>query len=174
MHGFHWIGASSVAAMTFALALASAGSQAIASAEPISDECRPHVRSYDSNIYAEPSEFDRKRQKGWYARWWTGRCDAVPLPDKLTCVPDEKKSWVKIVRTISEQAPADQRPAVVREACQLGELAGLEWAKDNNRRCLHTNDLQPLWTVLEDKRIAPLERINRVRTSIRAKLGCRG
>lgn len=147
---------------------------ATASANPIPADCANHISSFDADIYRERTEFDRKRQKGWYYRWWTGKCDRVPFPDYWTCVRDDKKSWTVIAADLVGQARGADKREILQSICRLGEIIGLEWAMDNNVRCIHTNDLTALWAILNDATKPPLVRIKASHAAAQAKLGCRG
>ena len=143
---------------------------AIASANPIGSACANFVGAYDADIYRVKTAFDRKRQKGWYSRWWSGKCDDVPFPDFWTCIPDESKAWNKIVDNVVGESQGPNRTEAQKEICELGQLMGLEWAKDNGVRCIHTSDLKPLWQILRSSNIAPFDRISSVRKVAEAKM----
>lgn len=168
-----------------------AGAQTVVESEnPIPAVCSALVRPIiDASIYTEKTAFDRKRQKGWYYRWWSGRCHVVPYPDRWTCNESIETAWAEIIKKVAagqlptgskypkdkEITPADRKQAV-RELCTLGPFIGLEWSKDNNRRCVHTDQLITWRTQLLDgikDNPQPFRaRIATVRSAVAAQLNC--
>jgi hypothetical protein len=146
---------------------------ALADPNPIPAKCANATRPYNDPIYEEKTNFDRKRQKGWYWRWWTGKCDRVPYPDRWTCVSanEEETAWASFIETI--KATPETKSKVHRELCQLGELIGLEWSRDNDVRCIHTSDLAKLRATIVQGETQPLGAIQTVRAQVKEKLACR-
>lgn len=142
--------------------------------DPVHPQCNGHVRAFiDDTTYVEKG-FNLKRQKGWYHRWWSGSCAKVPYPDRWTCTTskgaaregaeDQDKSWFAMVERFTTGAGA-AKADVGKAMCQLGQFIGLEWARDNDIRCIHTSDLKALWVHLEDSAEGSrLQRISAVRT----------
>lgn len=155
------------------VALCIGGHTANADEDPIHSRCKGHVGKFsDAKTYIEKG-FNRKRQKGWYHRWWSGQCDKVPYPDRWTCTTSkgaaregaavQDKAWHKMVERFTVGAGAN-KAEIGKAMCQLGDLIGLEWARDNDVRCIHTSNLKGWWADLENKDIGTLpQRIAHVR-----------
>jgi hypothetical protein len=145
--------------------------------DPINPLCKGYIGEFnDDKIYTETRPFDRKRQKGWYHRWWSGKCGKVPYPDRWTCTTskgaakegsvERDKSWHSMVEKFAAH-PSGDKVEIAKAMCKLGELIGLEWARDNDVRCIHTSDLPKLWADLEvDESRTPLKRIENVRGQV--------
>ncbi len=116
-------------------------------ASPITQMCRDQVKGF-SNI-----AFDDERHRGWYYRFWSGDCGKVPFPEWFVC-QSKKNTWNDIAQKTLSRATPENNKAVRVSICKLGEFIGLEWARDNNIRCIHTRDLAPLGDILDDPSVA--------------------
>jgi hypothetical protein len=86
--------------------------------------------------------FDDSTHKLWYTTWWDGKCVGVGL----FCVRDAH--WDTLVKpSLDQRHPTVDQNALVKSLCTLGQLIGLEWARDNSIRCVHTSDVQR-WNAL--------------------------
>ncbi len=148
-----------IAVWLLALCIGGHAASADEAADPINPQCKGHIGEFiKSKTYVEKG-FNHKRQKGWYYRWWSGRCDKVPYPDRWTCTTskgavregaaDQDKAWRKMVERFA--AEDGNKAEIAKAMCKLGELIGLEWARDNDVRCIHTSDLKGLWVALENQ-----------------------
>jgi hypothetical protein len=100
--------------------------------------------------------FDHDVHRLWYRRFWTGKCDGLsmlPPPFGHGC-SESAPGWNEMVGQMLAQAPAGHEAEVAAKVCKLGELVGYEWAKDNDKRCIHTtgaNSLGSLTPILKEK-----------------------
>ena len=105
--------------------------------EFVRGDCRAVVKPTDS------LRFDTDEHLRWYKRFWTGACDHLPL-----CFPGSP-NWNDIVgKLLIKGGPAEQ-PALLPKACRLGQLIGLEWAKDRGVQKITTKDLKGFNAMLE-------------------------
>ena len=100
--------------------------------------------------------FDHDEHRLWYRRFWTGKCDGLsmlPPPFGHGC-SESAPGWNQIVGQMLAQAPTGREAEIASKVCKLGELIGYEWAKDNDKRCIHTtgaNSLGSLTPILQEK-----------------------
>lgn len=93
-------------------------------------------------------DYDDAKHAAWYRRFWTGRCEGLGFFSD-GCIED-KGGWpVQIERTVA-RLPAPDRPPARAEMWGLGRLIGHEWARDNDLRSIHTDDLKRWRGVLDD------------------------
>lgn len=135
---------------------------------PISKHCKNYIKAFDKEKYD-----DARRHKGWYFMWWTGDCSQVPYPDWWTCT-SESYAWNRYVDLMISEAKLEQKEGVASQTCKIGRLMGLEWAKDNNIRCIHTHDLGKLEKILTDNNRPAADRLQEVKGRISDLLKTRG
>jgi hypothetical protein len=71
----------------------------------------------------------------WYRRFWTGNCAGLGFCAAGT------PNWNEAVQEIRMKAPPAKRADVGAQACRVGRLIGLEWARDNSIRKIDTQQL---------------------------------
>jgi hypothetical protein len=131
-------------------ALAVAGASKAGAQEPMRKDC------LDSVISVSRLAFDHDEHRLWYRRFWTGRCDGLsklPPPFGHGC-SESSPGWNEIVKQIVGQGPPERAPELAAKICRLGELIGYEWAKDNDKRCIHTTgatSLSSLMPILQER-----------------------
>lgn len=86
-----------------------------------------------------PSGFRDAEHRQWYARFWTGQCDAA-----LSWCFAGSPNWGELIQSVERRAPADARVASIARACALGERIGREWALPNDERRIDTRQLKRL------------------------------
>ncbi len=143
-----------------AAALAGVVSTSASAQEPMRKECIGAVAP------VARLGFDHDVHRLWYRRFWTGKCDGLtmlPPPFGNGCT-ESAPGWNEITGQMLAQAPAGREAEVAAKVCKLGELVGYEWAKDNDKRCIHTtgaNSLGSLTPILREKGdvLARLDRV---------------
>ena len=87
----------------------------------------------------------------WYDRFWNGKCTGLTwYPVVGDGCTEAKPGWNDVVGKALDQAPPAGKVELLAKVCQLGELIGYEWAKDNDKRCLDStgskglSNLEPL------------------------------
>jgi hypothetical protein len=136
------------------LALGSAG--AAHAQDYVRADCR-------AQFELETSRFDTPLHQRWYRRFWTGDCDNLPM-----CLAGSP-NWNDIVGKLLTRGGPTERAALLPKACRLGQLIGLEWARDKKSRRIDTADLHAFKKQLEASGDA-LRGIEGVETSARAKM----
>lgn len=127
-----------------------------------------HAQDYvraDCRAQLDPASlrFDTPLHQRWYRRFWTGDCDHLPM-----CFPGSP-NWNDIVgKLLIRGGPAEQA-ALLPKACRLGQMIGLEWARDKKIRRIDTGDLRAFKGQLEASGDA-LRGIDRVEATARAKM----
>jgi hypothetical protein len=111
--------------------------QAAWAGEFVRADCRPLVRATDV------IRFDTDEHLRWYKRFWTGTCDQLPF-----CFSGSP-NWNDIVGKLLAKGGAAEQPALLPKACGLGQLIGLEWAKDKGVQRISTKDLKVFNRMLE-------------------------
>ncbi len=100
----------------------------------------------DCRLVVRPTEairFDTDEHLRWYKRFWTGTCD------HLSFCFSGSPNWNDIVgKLLAKGGPAEQ-PVLLPKACRLGQLIGLEWAKDKQVQKISTKDLRRFNAMLE-------------------------
>ena len=107
-------------------------------------QAQDYVRA-DCRAQIDPaaSRFDTPLHQRWYKRFWTGTCEHLSF-----CFPGSP-NWNDIVgKLLAKGGPAEQ-PALLPKACRLGQLIGLEWAKDKDIQKISTKDLKVFNSMLE-------------------------
>jgi len=101
-------------------------------------DCQPVVQPTDA------LKFETDRHALWYRRFWTGSCaDDLPL-----CFPGTP-NWNEIVSRLVARGGPQDRSVLLPKACRLGQLIGLEWARDKRIQRIRTADLKVFNTMLE-------------------------
>ena len=124
-------------------------------------DCRTAVRSTDA------LRFDTDEHLRWYKRFWTGTCDHLSF-----CFAGSP-NWNDIVGKLLAKGGAAEQPALLPKACRLGQLIGLEWAKDKDVQKISTKDLKRFKTMLEAAG-DPLKGVEAVEAKARAMTGSTG
>jgi hypothetical protein len=81
--------------------------------------------------------FDNEEHRLWYRTFWNGNCKGLGF---FKCRPGN--SWNKGIVEIEFSHKGDNRQFLHSELCKLGQTIGYEWARDNNIRCINTEDLR--------------------------------
>lgn len=126
----------------------------------VRSECRPHVHATDA------VRFETDLQRRWYVRFWTGACDRLPM-----CMSGSP-NWNEAVAKLSARAPAAQRGALLPKSCRLGQLIGLEWARDKKVQKISTRDLRAFNRTLDAAGDVSLA-LDQVEAKARAMIGAR-
>jgi hypothetical protein len=100
-------------------------------------DCRALVRPTDA------IRFDTDEHLRWYKRFWTGACDHLSF-----CFPGSP-NWNDIVGKLLVKGGPTEQPTLLPKACRLGQLIGLEWAKDKDIQKISTKDLKLFNGMLE-------------------------
>ena len=100
-------------------------------------DCRALVKPTDA------IRFDTDEHQRWYKRFWTGTCDHLSF-----CFPGSP-NWNDIVGNLLIKGGPTEQPALLPKACRLGQLIGLEWAKDKDVQKISTKDLKVFNGMLE-------------------------
>jgi len=121
-------------------------------------DCRSVVRPTDA------IRFDTDEHLRWYKRFWTGTCD------HLSFCFSGSPNWNDIVgKLLAKGGPAEQ-PTLLPKACRLGQLIGLEWARDKDIQKISTKDLKVFNSMLEAAG-DPLKGVEAVDAKARAMAG---
>ncbi len=129
--------------------------QAAQAGEFVRPDCRTVVKPTDA------VRFDTDEHLRWYKRFWTGTCDDLPF-----CFSGSP-NWNDIVgKLLAKGGPAEQ-PVLLPKACRLGQLIGLEWAKDKGVQKISTKDLKRFNAML-DAAGDPLKGVEAVEAKARA------
>ncbi len=127
--------------------------------EPVGERCRPHVTATASLAF---DDIDHRR---WYDRFWTGRCQGLGF-----CLSGSP-NWNETAGSLESRSAPGQESNTRAAACELGELVGHEWARDNAVRCIDTADVRR-WGRSLTSTATPLETLGTVRRQAEAKLSC--
>jgi hypothetical protein len=127
-------------------------------------QAQDYVRA-DCRAQIDPaaSRFDTPLHQRWYKRFWTGDCDHLPF-----CFSGSP-NWNDIVGKLLTRGGPAERTALLPKACRLGQMIGLEWARDKKVRRIDTGDLRAFKSQLEASGDA-LRGVERVEASARAKM----
>ena len=147
----------SVAAAVAAMVVLGTGS-AVQAGEFVRADCRALVRPTDA------IRFDTDEHLRWYKRFWTGTCDHLSF-----CFPGSP-NWNDIVGKLLTKGGAGEQSALLPKACRLGQLIGLEWAKDKGVQKISTKDLKVFNGMLEAAG-DPLKGVEAVDAKARAMTG---
>ena len=121
-------------------------------------DCRAMIKPTDA------VRFDTDEHLRWYKRFWTGTCDHLPF-----CFSGSP-NWNDIVGKLLVKGGASEQPTLLPQACRLGQLIGLEWAKDKGVQKISTKDLRQFNAMLEAAG-DPLKGVEAVETRARAMAG---
>lgn len=134
----------------------------VLSAAPVA-QANEFVRA-DCRLMVKPTDairFDTDEHERWYKRFWTGTCDHLPF-----CFSGSP-NWNDIVGKLLAKGGAAEQPVLLPKACRLGQLIGLEWAKDKNIQKISTKDLKVFNAMLEAAG-DPLKGVEAVESKARA------
>jgi hypothetical protein len=121
-------------------------------------DCRATVKPTDA------IRFDTDEHLRWYKRFWTGTCDHLAF-----CFSGSP-NWNDIVGKLLIKGGPSEQPALLPKACRLGQLIGLEWAKDKGVQKISTKDLKQFNAMLEAAG-DPLKGVEAVEARARAMAG---
>lgn len=97
---------------------------------------------------ADPSAglaFDDEKHRYWYAgRFWRGQCHS----SLWWCFSGD--DWYDVMSNVLAKAPGDKQPALCTRIFNLGQKLGHEWARANDARSIHTDDLKAWQSTLLD------------------------
>lgn len=105
--------------------------------EFVRNDCRAMVQSTQSLKFEDP------KHALWYKRFWTGSC-----ADLSMCMPGSP-NWNDIVGKLLIKGGPAERAALLPKACRLGQMIGMEWARDRRIKRIKTADLKTFNTMLE-------------------------
>ena len=134
------------------------GASVARAGEFVRADCRPLIKPTDD------IRFDTDQHLRWYKRFWTGTCDHLPF-----CFSGSP-NWNDIVGKLLTKGGPGEQPALLPKACRLGQLIGLEWAKDKGVQRISTKDLKVFNATLEAAG-DPLKGVEAVDAKARAMLG---
>lgn len=108
-------------------------------------QAQEFVRSDCRGVVAPSTalRFDTDLHARWYRRFWSGYCDRLPL-----CLPGAP-NWNEVVGKLTLRASGREQATMLPKACRLGQLIGLEWARDKKVRRITTRDLRLFDMMLE-------------------------
>ncbi|WP_419317562.1 hypothetical protein ACN2C7_13910 [Caulobacter sp. ErkDOM-E] len=121
-----------VAALAMLLVAGEAGAQ-----EFVRHDCRTTVQATGR------LQFENDLHARWYKRFWTGACQDLSL-----CLPGSP-NWNDVVDKLLTRGGPSQQPVLLPKACRLGQLIGMEWARDRRIKRIKTGDLKVFNTMLE-------------------------
>ncbi len=107
--------------------------------------------------------FENDDHARWYKRFWTGNCQDLSL-----CFPGSP-NWNDIVTKLLVKGGPSEKPALLPKACKLGQLIGMEWARDRRIKRISTQDLKRFSNILDDAG-DPLKGVEAVEVKARALL----
>ncbi|WP_240633817.1 hypothetical protein [Caulobacter flavus] len=107
--------------------------------------------------------FEDETHARWYKRFWTGNCQDLNL-----CFPGSP-NWNDIVSKLLVKGGPAEKPALLPKACRLGQLIGMEWARDRRIKRISTQDLKRFSNILDDAG-DPLKGVEAVEVKARALL----
>lgn len=120
------------------MALAITALAGVAEAEEfVRHDCRPSVQATDG------LKFENPVHALWYRRFWTGACSDLSL-----CIPGAP-NWNEVVGRLLVKGGPSERMALLPKACRLGQLVGMEWARDRRIKRIKTDDLRTFYSTLE-------------------------
>jgi hypothetical protein len=112
-------------------------------------------------------KFETDRHALWYKRFWTGSCAAgLPL-----CLPGSP-NWNDVVSKLVAKGEPQHRAVLLPKACRVGQLIGLEWARDKRIQRIRTADLKVFNAMLESAG-DPLTGLERVEGKAQAMIAGR-
>ena len=105
--------------------------------EFVRSDCRTMVQSTQSLKFEDP------KHALWYKRFWTGSC-----ADLSMCMPGSP-NWNDIVSKLLIKGGPSERGVLLPKACRLGQMIGMEWARDRRIKRIKTGDLKTFNSILE-------------------------
>jgi hypothetical protein len=126
--------------------------------EFVRPDCRAVIKPTDA------IRFDTDEHLRWYKRFWTGTCD------HLSFCFSGSPNWNDIVGKLMVKGGAAEQPVLLPKVCRLGQLIGLEWAKDKDVQKISTKDLKGFNAMLEAAG-DPLKGVEAVEAKARALAG---
>jgi len=105
--------------------------------EFVRTECRTAVQSTQTLKFEDP------KHALWYKRFWTGSCADLSL-----CIPGSP-NWNEIVSKLLIRSGPAQRGVMLPKACRLGQMIGMEWARDRRIKRIKTADLKTFNAILD-------------------------
>jgi hypothetical protein len=123
---------------SFVSLISALGIWLVAATAQAQDYVRPDCRPLIS-----PAKIADPLTAKWYRRFWTGDCG------HLSGCFGGTPNWNDIVGRLMSRAAAGQKVEVLRRACRLGPLIGLEWTRPKRVRRIDSRDLQSFKSVLD-------------------------
>lgn len=120
--------------LILAVGLVASGAQA---QEFVRQDCRATVQP------TSKLKFENDLHARWYKRFWTGSCQDLSL-----CMAGSP-NWNDIVSKLLLKGGPAEHPVLLPKACRLGQLIGMEWARDRRIKRIKTGDLKVFNTMLE-------------------------
>jgi hypothetical protein len=119
-----------------------------------------------TNIISSESQltFENKEHRLWYRTFWDGKCQGFSL---FKCFSGN--SWNKAIVDIESSYKGNNNQFLRSELCKLGHTVGYEWSRDNNVRCISTNDLKNYRKILKSESDI-FDRLNLVKNQVDRKL----
>lgn len=105
--------------------------------EFVRTDCRTMVQSTHTLKFEDP------KHALWYKRFWTGSCADLSL-----CMPGAP-NWNDIVSKLLIRSGPSERGVLLPKACRLGQMIGMEWARDRRIKRIKTADLKTFNSILE-------------------------
>lgn len=105
--------------------------------EFVRSDCRSMVQATQSLKFEDP------KHALWYKRFWTGSC-----ADLSMCMPGSP-NWNDIVSKLLIKGGPAERGVLLPKACRLGQMIGMEWARDRRIKRIKTADLKTFNAILE-------------------------
>lgn len=105
--------------------------------EFVRNDCRTTVQSTQTLKFEDP------KHALWYKRFWTGSC-----ADLSMCMPGSP-NWNDIVSKLLIKGGPAERGVLLPKACRLGQMIGMEWARDRRIKRIKTADLKTFNSILE-------------------------
>lgn len=103
------------------------------------EPCKDSIKS-ESQL-----KFDDQIHRLWYRHFWKGDCSGLPFWTFCS----KGQSWEKAALELESEYSGDRPVELRQELCQLGQRVGYEWARDNSKRCIDTNDLRKFRSILK-------------------------
>lgn len=94
----------------------------------------------DRSRWESGLSFETSSHRAWYGVFWTGECGDLPFFDRLVCI--KRPSWAEVTQMVLAKSKPDTRAALRSRMIWLGRKIGYEWARQNDERRIHTDDLK--------------------------------
>ncbi|WP_425995862.1 hypothetical protein [Caulobacter sp. DWR1-3-2b1] len=105
--------------------------------EFVRNDCRSTVQATHALKFEDP------KHALWYKRFWTGSC-----ADLSMCMSGSP-NWNDIVGKLLIKGGPAERATLLPKACRLGQMIGMEWARDRRIKRIKTADLKTFNALLE-------------------------